>query len=428
MDLRDVAAGIGLAVAVGALLGIEREAHAQTKGERAFGGSRTFPLIALGGAVAALLANTAGPWALALPFLVLAGFLALAYSAQVRREPERQGITSMVAALLAFGLGALPLLEGTSLAYGDRLLLTGALAAVVMSLLALREPLHELARRVSPGDLYATVRFILLAAVALPLLPDEPHGPYGVINPFRLGIVVVLLAGISFLGYVAVRALGARRGLGLTAAFGGLVSSTAVTLTFSERARTHPKLTTACAFAVVLASTIMFPRQLLEVLALRPELLLPVSLPVGAMLVVGAAASFVLWRRAADGETRHGDEPTFENPFRLREAVRLGALYALIRWLAAAAHDRFGEAGLHASAALAGLTDVDAITLSVARMHAQGLDTQQAVRAIVVASIANTLVKAVMAGVLGGRRVGLRVGAALLPAALVGATLALLAD
>jgi uncharacterized membrane protein (DUF4010 family) len=255
-------------------------------------------------------------------------------------------------------------------------------------------------------------------------LPDRSFGPFDVLNPFRIGVVIVLIAGISFVGYVAVRLYGARKGLGVTAIAGGLVSSTAVTLTFSAKGREQPRLAPACALAIGLAATIMFLRVIVEIAAIEPALVLPAAAPVGAMLGVGVLGCLVLWRRTTSSPAP--EEPKgLHNPFRLRQAVRLGLVYAVIRFLAAAAWDRFGSGGLLLSAAVAGLADVDAITISVARMYQHGLPGELAVAAVTVAAATNTLVKVGLAAVLGGRRIGMAVALVLVPAAAVGAAVAL---
>lgn len=426
----ELALGLALSVAAGGLVGLERERHARARREPSIGGARTFPLLALLGSVLALLARHFGAAVFAAGTLAVAALLALGY-AGTRRERARRaeggaagdgtGITSEVAALLVLLLGALPFAEAAGLAFAQRLLLAGALATVATGLLALRGPIHGFAEALSEEDVRATVRFALAAVVALPLLPDRALGPYEALNPFRVGVVVTLIAGVGFVGYVAVRLLGARRGIGATAAFGGLVSSTAVALSFSARGRQRPDLARECSLAVVLAATIMLPRLLALVAAVEPALAPPALVPALCMLAVGLAGSLVLWLRAARSEG--GDEPAgLHNPFRLREALRLGLVYVVIRVAAAAAWEHFGQGGLLVSAAAAGLADVDAIALSVARMHADGrVESGPAVSAVLVAAVANTLVKAGIAAVLGGRRVGLAVGAVLVPMAAAGA-------
>ena len=426
-DSTDVALGLGLALLVGALVGLERERHAAVEKRRGAAGIRTFPLIALVGALCALLSPSTGPWLLLAGFLVLAALIGVSHWAEVRTDGAHAGITSEVAALLVYLLGAIPFAGALPLDFPSRLVLTGAVGAVVMSALALREPLHALAKKFSSEDMYATVRFVLLAAVAFPLLPDRELGPYGVLNPFELGMVVVLIAALSFVGYLAVRILGPHRGIGITGAFGGLVSSTAVALTFSERGREHRALAAPCAVAVALASTVMFPRMLAEVSVIRGPLVPALAPVLVAMLLTGSAGCLLLWMRSRGGKADDEAAPRFTNPFRIAQALKLGLVFAAVRLLAAFAHDRFGEGGLYASALLAGLSDVDSITISVSRMHAAGLADSVAVTAITLAAVGNTLVKLGIAMVVGGRAVGLRVAAVLGPAVVVGLVVAWLA-
>lgn len=421
-----IALGFALALAVGGAVGLERERHAHAEQKPAFGGARTFPMVALLGAVLAFLARSLGPAVLAIGLASLAVLLGVGYWSS-RREPgnAQLGLTTEFAALLVFVVGALPFVDSASATFPHRLLLGGALGTIVMALLALRDPIHAFAERISREDLLATVRFALAAVVALPLLPDRAIGPFDALNPFRVGVVVVLIAGISFVGYVAMRLYGPRKGLGVTALAGGLVSSTAVTLTFSARGRRQPQLATACALAIGLAATIMFLRVLVEIAAIRPALVPPVAVPIGAMLAVGIVGCVLLWRRI-NGEPQQEEPKGLQNPFRLRQAVRLGLVYALIRLVAAVAWDRFGSGGLLVSATVAGLADVDAITLSVARMHEAGLPDGLAVTAVTAAAATNTIVKVGLAIALGGRRVGTAVAGVLLPAAAAGMILALI--
>lgn len=423
----ELALGFGIGLAVGVLVGVERERHAAQDNQPTFAGIRTFPMIALLGGMAGLFAQPWGPLALMPPFLVLGALVCLNYWWEnQRREKPDPGLTTEIAALAVFGLAALPFVDSIGLDFYERLVLTGALGAIVMALLSLKAPLHKAAEKISAEDLYATVRFLLLAAVILPLLPDENFGQLQALNPFWIGVVVVLVAGISFVGYIAVKFLGARRGIGITALVGGLASSTAVALSFSERGKKQPELALMCAFAITLASMVMFPRMWVLLAATSPELVRHALLPIGGMLAAGlVGCGVVYWRSAREKGAHHDAEPKFSNPFRLGQALKLGLLFAAVSLVAAAAHDWFGDSGLYVSALLAGLTDVDAITISVARMHAaESVGTGAAVLAITLAAISNTAVKAGIAIALGGRKVGLAVAAVLLPAALAGAILA----
>ncbi|HVS19355.1 MAG TPA: MgtC/SapB family protein [Planctomycetota bacterium] len=415
-----VAVGLGLALAVGAAVGLERERNVQSASKRSFGGARTFPLVALLGALCGVLSRSHGGGLLAVGAAALTVLVGLSYWRAKRADGDDQpGLTTEMAALVVYLLGALPFVPSRDLPFPARVLLVGAVGSCVMALLALRRPIHAFAEQLSREDLLATVRFALAALVVLPLLPNESYGPFEVLNPFRIGVVVVLIAGISFVGYVAVRVFGARTGMAVTAAAGGLVSSTAVTLSFASRAKEHPELRRACALAVCLASTIMFPRVLVLIAALRPSLAAAVALPLGVMFAVAALGALLTWRR--QGERVEDGEPThLSNPFRLREAVRLGLVYAVVRLVSAVAWEHFGQSGLYASAFLSGLADVDAISLSVANMHGSGLDRELAVGAVTVAAATNTLVKVGLSAVLGGRELGRAVALVLAPAAVAG--------
>ncbi len=422
---QEIALGLALALAVGGLVGLERERRGREERKSGIGGARTFPLVALLGALSSLLAHAQGVIVLLVGFGAATLLIAVGYAGD-RNDPgsDRSGLTSEFAALLVFAIGALPFVGGLGLPFAQRLLLAAGLGTIVMALLALKATIHEFAATLSHEDLLATVRFALAALVALPLLPDRPFGPYDTLNPFRIGLVVVIIAGISFVGYFAVRRFGARRGIVITALAGGLVSSTAVTLTFAAKGREHRELALPCALAIALAATIMFARVLVEIAVIQPPLVLPAALPLGGMLLAGGAGCLVVWRRAKASEPADGEETKgLHNPFRLLGALRLGLVFAAVRLASAFAWDRFGESGLFVSAALAGLADVDAITISVARMQQEGLESGVAVNAVMLASVSNTLVKVVLAAVLGGRRVGAVVAAVMLPAAALGVVL-----
>ncbi len=437
MDLstQDVAMGIGTALAVGALVGLERERRSRSEKQPMFGGIRTFPLIALLGSLSGLAISAFGPLGITVPFVCVSAFLIGAY-VRAPRTPEHPalGLTSEFAAIIVFFLGAIPFIEGTPLNFQERLVLAGACGAVVMAALALRDPLHKIAESVSAEDLFATVRFILLAAVLLPLLPDKTWDPYEALSPFKIGIFVVLVAAVSFVGYVAVRILGERRGIGVTAIFGGIASSTAVTLAFSSKAKAQPELARVSALAIVIACTIMLPRLLVVISLIHPPLLQHVWPLFATTTAVGAVGSLVLYRIAGKrGETvmikreGEGQHTKLNNPFSIKAALKLGLAFAAIRFVAAAAYDLWSEAGLYVSALLAGLSDVDALLIAVTRMFAQEqVNAGVACIAIACAILTNSLIKTGFAIFIGGRRVGILVGCVLIPTAIVGIVTALL--
>lgn len=414
MTFREALVSLGVAVAAGLLLGAERQQRAKGREREEFGGIRTFPMISLLGALGALARPAAGNWLLGGLLLGVVSFLTVSHVRSSARDDL--GISSEVAALVAYALGALAAMHGL-MPDTSRHLLVGAVSAAVLTLLALKDQLHGFASRVSEEDLYATAKFVMLALILLPALPHETYGPYDVLSPYKIGKMIVLIAAISFAGYVAARLVGAARGLLVAGFLGGLASSTAVTLTYAGRARETPALAPVCAVAVTAACSMMFARVVAVVAVVDRGLLATLAPSLGAMALVGFVASWWMYRRADTSGGGAGDGSNLRNPFALRQAFTFGLLYAVVLFVAKAAQTSFGTAGLYASAVLAGLTDVDAITLSVTEMHRGGLADDAAATAIVAASVTNTVVKGCIAlwvgGAAIGRRVALTLGAAL---------------
>jgi uncharacterized membrane protein (DUF4010 family) len=400
MTPRETLLSLAVAFAAGILVGAERE---QAQGRSEFGGIRTFPLIALLGALGALVSGEGG-WALA-AFLV--GVIALLVLSRTNTKDADPGVTTEVAALVTFALGALAG-TGDFLEHSSRLLLVLGLAAITMALLALKRPLHGFIARVSLDDVYATAKFVVLALVALPLLPNRAYGPLEVLNPFKIGLFVVLVAAVGFAGYVAARLVGSGRGLLLVGLIGGLVSSTAVTVTLSGRAKSEPKLVAPATVAILGACSAMFLRVLVVVGIVDFALFVSLAAPLGAMALTAAGIAVVMVR-GAHGKGKAGDGVSFRNPFELKSALAFGLLYAVILFVAKAASVYVGPSGLYASAVVSGLADVDAITLSLTELHRTGTSPSVAVTGIVLAVATNTLVKAAIAALVGGRALGGRV-------------------
>lgn len=417
VSLTQALMSLAVAVAAGLLIGVERQQNARSHQKDEFGGIRTFPLIALLGALGALARPVAGLWLLGGAFVGVVVFIAVSHHQSSSQGSI--GISTEVAALVAFTLGALSAMHGL-MTDVSRHLLVGAAAAVALALLAMKKPLHGFSSQISEADLVATVKFVSLALIVLPALPRETYGPLDVLSPFKIGKMVVLIAGISFAGYIAARVVGAARGLLVAGLLGGLVSSTAVTLTYSGRARAEPPFASLCAVAITAACSMMFARVLVVTGVVHRPLLVALAPSLGAMALVGFGASWWFFRRVsreASGGASGGDGAALRNPFELRQALSFGLVYAAVLFIAKAAQTWFGSAGLYASAVLAGLTDVDAITLSVLEMNRAGLSDAAATTAIVLAAVTNTLVKAGIAVWTGGARLG-RLVAATLGAAL----------
>lgn len=402
-------ASLALAAAAGLLIGLERERmRPPEESKRSFlGGARTYPLLALAGGVATLAAREIGVVAVAIPFVALVVLLALAYAGDVLREQHR-GITSETAFLLTFLLGVLSLTEGV-LEGTQKIFVVSSIAVVATFLLSAKPTLHPLVQKIAPEDVAATLKFLVVAVVVLPLLPDRTYGPLDVLNPYHVGILVVLISALSFAGYAAIRLLGARRGMGVTGLVGGLVSSTAVTLSMATRARERPAIADSAALAVMLASTIMFARVFFIVAVVAPALAPSVAWPMAAGVLGGAGASVFLWLRSGKAHAKQ-EAIVFSNPFELGSAVGFALLFAVILVGSKAASVYLGTAGTYAAGVVAGTTDVDAITLSMARLFGgNGLSAEVAATTIFLGTASNTVVKGIMAAVAGGWSFGRRV-------------------
>jgi uncharacterized membrane protein (DUF4010 family) len=390
----------GTALVLGFFVGLQREyayRRYQEEDGELMAGARTFPIIALLGAAAAMGSGQAES---ALPLtgvvLAVAGLLAVSHFRKARDSDT--GLTTEIAALITFFVGGL--------CYWGFLALAAALAVSTAVLLSLKVQTHTLARQMDQEDIYATLKFAVITVIVLPLLPTEGYGPapFDVLVPYNVWLMVVLISGISFLGYVLIKVVGPRRGVGLTGILGGLASSTAVTLSIAGRSRDTTGLDRPFGMAVLLAWAIMLIRVIVEVAVVHPPLLRTVWAPVLGVFTASLAYCGYLYREG----NREDEEPTtVKNPFRLVPAITFGLLYAVILVVSNWAQAYFGDAGIYLSSVVGGLADVDAITLSMTRLHGQGeLPARTATRAILIAAAANTVLKGGIVALTGTR--GLR--------------------
>lgn len=402
---------LAVALGVGLLIGLQREqsAHQDGQGEGDYlGGIRTYPMYAIAGALTTMLAQKLSLWLLPAVLTVLSAPLILAYAQDLKQGRDR-GLTSEVSFVLAFLLGALATAEKVIDPMSMRLLLVAVIGVAMTTLLSMKKPLHDLAQRVSSDDMYSTLKFLVLAVIVLPLLPNRTVGPLDVINPFSVGLMIVLMAGVGFVGYVAIRLMGAGRGLGLTGLIGGLVSSTAVTLSVAGRARQEPSLSNSCALAVLLASTVMVARVALVISALNRELLKAVAIPLAGMIAGGLLAALVLYLLSRKDAPGGPSGVHFSNPFELGTAFKFGAIYVVILFITKGAVQYFGNSGVYIASLLGGLTDMDAVTISMSRLAGTGVEMKAAAIAIMIAAASNTCVKTGLAISLGGWGFGKRV-------------------
>jgi len=415
MEDPDLALRFVVSIGLGVLLGLERE---RTKGEEGGAGVRTFALIALSGAIAGYVGESLGlTWLALAMFIAIALLVVVMYVVTAVRGDT--GITTEVSALLAFILGLL-------CAHGQ-LQLASWVAVAMALLLALKDWLHRFASRIDAADVEATLKFSIITLIILPLVPDINYGPppLDVVNPYKIWLMVVLISALNFVSYLLVKIVGAEHGLGIAGLLGGLVSSTAVTLGFAQRSRQAGEDASALALGIVLAWTVMFFRVLIMSSLISLELGRRLAPAVGLLCVVSLMACYWLWRRHQQRE--RGEVKAGSNPFELDQAIKFGLLFGVVVLVAKAAQVYLGDAGLFLAAGVAGLTDVDAITLAMANLaRDDSANLATAARAIIIAVMANTITKSGMAIGLGSselRRISLPIAALLLATGTLGALL-----
>ena len=389
---------LGIAIGLGLLVGLQREWD-----KHPLAGIRTFTLITLLGAISALLARDFGGWIIAAALLGLAGLLITGnWMAENDQADAPAGQTTETAALVMFCIGAM-LVAGYTV---PAVVLGGATAV----LLHLKDRLEHLVGNLTEGDVRAIFQFVLLALVILPLLPNETYGPYDVLNPFKIWLMVVLIVGISLSAYVVYRIVGVRAGSVLGGILGGLISSTATTVSYARQTKGHRNALGTASLVIVIASTIVLIRVGIEVAAVARGLLPQLIPPFAAVFALMGAISVWLYYRMDQSALKPTEH---KNPSQLKPAIVFGVLYALVLLLVAFVRDYFGDTAIYAAALISGLTDVDALTLSVAELFNQErIEGGTAWRAILLATLSNLAFKAGAAGVLGGRELFRIVGPA----------------
>ena len=392
-DALDTLLNFASALAAGLLIGAERGWQSRNDDDRQLvAGIRTFALSALLGGFALLLGERFGVVAWAVIFASFAALVIASYFGELQRTGD-MGLTSEVAMLITFLLG--------SLAVAGHPPLAAAGAVAVALLLSLKRVLHGALQQLSEEELSGTLKLLFISLVLLPALPNQGYGPWQAFNPYVIWWMVVLIAAIGFAAYIAIRLVGTRHGLLITALLGGIVSSTAMTVTLARLAEGR-RLNALLACGLLATSALMFPRVLLEVGLVNPGLLPQLTWPLLGATLIYAGGAWLYYRRA-DTEVADSADAPLKNPFELAPALRFAALLALILLLVEAAQAWFGDRGVYAVALLSGLADVDAITLSLARSAQGELGNEVAVRGIFLAALSNSLVKAFLVLLIGGR-------------------------
>jgi uncharacterized membrane protein (DUF4010 family) len=383
-----------ISLALGLMMGLERERRGGTNA-----GLRTFALVGITGTATAMIAQlSASPWLLP---VVAAGLVAMMISADHHRgdADETPDTTTTVALLLCFLFGAL-------LWHGHHQLAI-ALALATTALLYFKAELHGATQRLTRQDIVSFLQFALITFVVLPVLPDQGYGPYGVLNPYTIWLMVVLTSGLSLAGYATLRLAPHAGAVPLLGLLGGMVSSTATTLVFARQARADPAHAGNAAVVITIANLVVLARITVLAAVVAPASLPALAPVLAAGLLAGAAPPLRQWL-ALRGSREPA--PELDNPVNLRHALMFGAIFAAVLVVSAAFHERAGEMGVYAIAAISGLADMDAIAISTFKLLTGGqLTPGQAAIAVVIALAANMAFKASMVLAIAGRALAAKV-------------------
>lgn len=392
---------LAVALLIGLMIGIQRGwvLRDHQSGQR-IAGVRTFTLISLLGAVCALIAEQIGAWFLASAFLSLALILGGAHLYSIRQSGDHS-ITGLIAGLLTFCFGVM-------CQFAD-IVVVATLAVVTTIILDIKDELHRLLKRIQEREMDAALKLLVMTVIMLPLLPNQGYGPWEALNPYEIWWMVVLIASISFIGHFAVKIAGTHKGIMFTSLFAGLSSSTALSLHYARLSRVQPELSPILAGGILVACATMFPRVLFVCYLLNPSLAISMALPLAIMTLCPTVVAVVIWYRHAG--TPLASDGLQKNPLEISAALLFGGLLTTILLLSHALQEWLGDQGIYMLAVVSGITDVDAINLSLSRLSQEGgtLSVPVAALGIVLASSVNTLVKAGLAIGIGTRTLGLQV-------------------
>ncbi|BCN23697.1 MgtC/SapB family protein [Vibrio alfacsensis] len=419
MDINEFVSGdhqiwnLFIALLLGAIVGTQRGwvMRNSVEGSRV-AGIRTFSLVGLLGGLVGILASIYSPLLLGFALIALVILACIAFIAQ-QKKSEDISITGVVSLIVTFVLG--------SLAVSGEAVLAAAAAVITAVVLDNKKELHQALQRLQEYELDAALRLLLISIVLLPLLPNQAYGPWGALNPYEIWWMVVLIASISFVGYFAIKIGGTKRGILFTSVFAGLSSSTALTLQFSHLSREQPSISPLLASGILLSCGTMFPRLLIVLSVLNPQLVRLLWPIVMAMMIALYLPAWWIWRKSEVESVQQSNKQT--NPLALQSALFFGVVLAVIMLLSHALSNWFGSAGVLILSALSGITDVDAISLALGRQSTQTLSVTTAALGILLAASVNTIVKMGMVVAIGDRALWSKVAPIMTGCVLFGAAL-----
>ncbi|MGR5136920.1 MgtC/SapB family protein [Vibrio jasicida] len=416
MDVNEFVSGehliwnLFIALLLGAIVGTQRGwvMRNSVEGSRV-AGIRTFSLVGLLGGLIGILAKIYTPLLLGFALIALVILACIAFVIQ-QKKSEDISITGVVSLVITFVLG--------SLAVSGEAVLAAAAAVITAVVLDNKKELHQALQRLQEYELDAALRLLLISIVLLPLLPNQAYGPWKALNPYEIWWMVVLIASISFVGYFAIKIGGAKRGILFTSVFAGLSSSTALTLQFSHLSREQEGISPLLASGILLSCGTMFPRLLIVLSVLNPQLVSLLWPIVLVMMIALYLPAWWIWRRSEVEKIEQSNKQT--NPLALQSALFFGVVLAIIMLLSHVLSDWFGSAGILVLSAVSGITDVDAISLTLGRQSTQSLAIEVAVLGIFIAASVNTIVKMGMVLMIGARQLWTKVVPPMLSAVCLG--------
>jgi len=401
-----------LAMGVGALAGTERERFAKRREDFLFGGIRAFTFISLLGAICGVLSLEDNKFLILGIFIGFAALLAISYHhSVVLTKGKGFGLTGEIAAILMFLVGYLISTE--------HLLLGIALGILIALVLYLRQKLHDGLNKISEEEMYSTLVFAVIALVVLPFLPDNEYGPLGVLNPHKIWLMIVLICGIGYVGYVLTKIFGSNKGIGLTGLLGGLASSTAVTMTMAQKSKDEKSAVNMLVFATIIANTVMFVRVAVVVAILNAPLLIKLLPPLSIMALAGLISAAIIWFMSHKAP---GAEPKVDHksPFRIGPALKFGIFFALILFFLKVGQIYFGSTGIYIASILSGFVDVDAVTLSMATISGFDTTLKISATAIILAVMSNTIIKIGYSAIFGSKEFSKKLSIAMISITVLG--------
>jgi len=377
---------MGLALVLGLIIGIERGWRFQQKKEgQRTAGIRTFALISLSGALWAVLSEDINSTLLGFALIVFAVIIMSGYY-QHAQKTGSLGLTTEIAAFITFGIGVA--------AVKGYIILSVAVTVVMVLLLSIKPKLHSWVKTIEPREFYSGILFLVISAVVLPLLPNRGFGPWQVLNPFEIWGMVVLIAGISYIGYYSMKYLGNERGILFTAFTGSLVSSIAVTVTLGRFTR-EAKNTDVLVTGVLIATFAALGRMLLWIAIFNPVLIKNVAVSMLPMLVMTTVLGLWVWLSTEDSKPKK-HFPTIRNPLQLSTAIKFGLVLAVVMLLSEVSKQWLGDPGIYGLSVISGMLDMDSITLSLLQMGGDSLSDATAGTGLILVAISNTLIKGVI--------------------------------